>query len=318
MLRHLLWRLRPRGRPLRSVALILLILFGGAGVFQYTQHVTYFTALYWTITTVSTVGYGDVLPTTPDSRIVAMVVMVLAVPVLGLLLADTASTLVEGRLRSVLGLAAHRMPNGFMIVLGWSPPAQVAVSDLLAQGRRVLVVADVDTLGLEHANLTFLHDDPASEATLARVQPQRAGAAILCHDHDGDILVAALSLHRMAPNLPLSAIPARANTASALLELGLLASFPSDDLMGHVLSRAAEAPHAGALLWHLVRDESHRIVETRPEPAEVGQSLASARAERAMRGELLLGALDNGNVRFTSESLQLTGDTRLLLLRRSG
>ena len=307
------WRLTP-GRAVRAILAVVIILAGGALVFHWTQHVGYFTALYWVITTVSTVGYGDVVPHSRAARIVAMVVMVVAVPVMGLLLADAASGLVEGRLRRILGMSTRSVPKDYMLVLGWTMPARIAVTDLLARGRHVLVIANVDGLGMDHPNLQFLHGDPADEANLERINPQDAHAAILCHDHDGDILIAALALHHMAPQLPITAVPSRSNTAQAMADLGLLASFPSNDLMGHVLARAAQAPHAGPLIWQLVRDEHHRIQEETPNAAEIGQTMEEVRSARALKGQLVFGVLNGDQVEFALSGQRLTADHRLIVL----
>jgi len=55
---------------------------------------TYIAALYWTVTTMSTVGYGDIVPTSSIQRIYAMMVMMLGV---------SAYTFVIGNVASVLG-----------------------------------------------------------------------------------------------------------------------------------------------------------------------------------------------------------------------
>ncbi len=312
MIRRVGWRAR---RTARIPLVVLLILLGGALLFRWTQHVGLFTALYWTVSTVTTVGYGDVVPTNMAARIVAMGFMLIGVPVLGLLLADVASGFVEGRIRRVLGMTARRMPQGYMLVLGWSQAARIAVRDLLARGRHVLVIAETDSLGMEHQNLQFLHADPASEETLERAEPLKASSALLCHEHDGNLLIAALALHHLAPQLPIVAIPARTNTARALTELGLLTSFPSDDLMGHVLSRSAQAPYAGPLLWQLVRDDEHRIAQVTPHREEVGQNVDAVRAQRALAGELLLGLVEQGEVRFALRGQTIQKESRLLVLR---
>ena len=211
-------------------------------------------------------------------------------------------------------MSTRTMPNDYMLVLGWTMPARIAVTDLLARGRHVLVVADVEDLGMDHPHLQFLHGDPADEATLGRVHPETAHAAILCHDHDGDILIAALALHHLAPELPITAVPSRSNTAQAMADLGLLASFPSDDLMGHVLARAAQAPHAGPLIWQLVRDEHHRIQEDTPQADEIGQTMEAVRSTRALKGQLVFGVLNGDQVEFALSGQRLTQDHRLIVL----
>jgi voltage-gated potassium channel len=53
------------------------------------------TALWWAITTVTTVGYGDVTPVTPQGRGIAVLVMIVGVSLFGLLTANAASFFVD-------------------------------------------------------------------------------------------------------------------------------------------------------------------------------------------------------------------------------
>ena len=315
VLRDLFSRLRPRGLGAgRVLVLVLAVIFGGAWLFMRTEHVSYFKAIYWAVTTASTVGYGDVVPTNVAARVVAMGMMVLAVPLLGLALASIASVLVEGRLRSVLGMAGHSFPDGFTLVLQWSASAQVAVRDLLRRGHSVVVVSDVDRLGVEDPHLHFVHGDPVDEDLLTSLRPEGARAALLCHAHDGDLLVAAIALHRIAPGLPLMAVPARASTAHALRELGIAVSFPSAEFMGYVLARGSESPHAGELLWQLVADDAYAVRERPVAREEVGGTVEAARARRAASGEIVLGVFDRGRVSFTLAGKALDAGDRLLVL----
>ncbi len=52
-------------------------------------------ALWWAITTVTTVGYGDVTPVTPEGRLVAVVLMLAGIGVIGVFTATVASLLFE-------------------------------------------------------------------------------------------------------------------------------------------------------------------------------------------------------------------------------
>ena len=50
-------------------------------------------ALWWAITTVTTVGYGDIVPMTPEGRLIAVVLMLTGIGVIGLFTASVASLL---------------------------------------------------------------------------------------------------------------------------------------------------------------------------------------------------------------------------------
>ena len=302
----------------RLLVPIVAVLFGGAWLFSRVQHTTFFTALYWAVTTATTVGYGDVAPANARARLVAMGMMVLAVPLLGLGLADLASHLVEGRLRSVLGMGRSVYPAGYTLVLAWTPSSRVAVNDLLARGRVVVVVADVDGLGQESPRLHFVHGDPADEHLLTTLGPQRARACLLCHERDGDMLVAAVALHRLAPHLPLMAAPARAGTAQAMRELGIAVGFPVSEFIGYVLARGSETPHAGALLWQIVAGDDRVLREFPVAQGEAGRRLGEVSGGRAAHGELVVGLLRGGEVRLAGAEEVLEADDRILAFVRKG
>ena len=57
-------------------------------------------ALYWGIVTLTTVGYGDVLPTTPEGKAAAMVLMVLGISLYSAITATITSVLIAGRARA--------------------------------------------------------------------------------------------------------------------------------------------------------------------------------------------------------------------------
>jgi voltage-gated potassium channel len=53
-------------------------------------------AVWWAFTTVTTVGYGDYVPVTPEGRIVAVGLMIGGVAIIGVITASFASWLIEG------------------------------------------------------------------------------------------------------------------------------------------------------------------------------------------------------------------------------
>ena len=55
-------------------------------------------ALWWALSTVTTVGYGDIVPATPPGRIVGMLLMVVGIGVMAALISQVSATLVESRM----------------------------------------------------------------------------------------------------------------------------------------------------------------------------------------------------------------------------
>jgi voltage-gated potassium channel len=106
------------------------ILVGGLLILASTVAVTYAerghggsiddfgTALWWAMATVTTVGYGDVAPTTPAGRGVAVFVMLIGITLFGLFTANAATFLLQSRGRG-------------------DPHKDVTLSDIAAQLQRL-------------------------------------------------------------------------------------------------------------------------------------------------------------------------------------
>jgi voltage-gated potassium channel len=58
-------------------------MLAGAAAFSATDHVSFWVACYWALSTASTVGYGDLVPESGAARVVAAAVMLTAIPLLG-------------------------------------------------------------------------------------------------------------------------------------------------------------------------------------------------------------------------------------------
>jgi voltage-gated potassium channel len=87
------------GRILPALFVTMLgLIFAFAAVMRVADPAsfpTYGTALWWSVSTVTTVGYGDVVPKEPFGRIVAGILMVLGFAFLSLVTGTIASALVS-------------------------------------------------------------------------------------------------------------------------------------------------------------------------------------------------------------------------------
>lgn len=56
-------KVKPRiMKAVRGVVVLLILVAAGSILLHYTEHVDWFDCVYWTLTTLSTVGYGDIVP----------------------------------------------------------------------------------------------------------------------------------------------------------------------------------------------------------------------------------------------------------------
>src|SRR5579872_5338883 len=76
-------------------AVTAAVIVGWGVLFDVTQHAGLLTGLYWSVTTATTVGYGDITPRGDSGRLLAIGTMLTAIP----LLAATFSEIHLNRIR---------------------------------------------------------------------------------------------------------------------------------------------------------------------------------------------------------------------------
>jgi voltage-gated potassium channel len=300
----------------------IAVLLGGAGasiligavLFAVTQDVSFGTGLYWAIVTAATVGYGDVTPHDSVGRIIAIGVILTTIPLLGAVFALFAGLAAVVQIRRLFGME-HGPPDGpFSAVYGAHPAVPRIVEELVASGRRVALVADVDPSEV-HPDARLVAGDPTSDVVIRKSRPDRAEDALVLGTDDGDVLVTCVSLRAVAPDLPIFALANSPKIAQALRDLGVHQTLASDELVAHILAKSLEAPHAGDLLLRLVDSERYRLEETVARDELVGQSLRELELDRPA---IVLGLVRDGDMMLAldGELVVRPGDAVVTVIAR--
>jgi voltage-gated potassium channel len=292
-------------------ALTMLVL-GAAAFSIVTPHMSFGAALYWSITTATTVGYGDIDPTNAAGRVIANVVMLTTIPTLAAVFAVWTSTTVIKHLRRLFGLDSALPTRPYTLVYGSSPIVGRALDELAGSGDPVVLVADTKPAGLDDA-IMFVTGDPSDDTVVQASHPERANRALIAATSDADTLVIAVALHSLAPELEILALTQSPKVARALAELGVRHTLAADDLIAHTLAKSLETPQAGDLLLQLVDTDRYRLKQS-PVSAELAaRPLSAARA--AAPGTLVLGisrgdAVDLG---LSDDPVLQSGDSLIVL-----
>jgi voltage-gated potassium channel len=167
----------------RLVIITLGILVLGTGGLYFFEHPTNHgvqsigDAAWWSIVTVTTVGYGDIFPTTPGGRIVAAGVMLVGIGFLGLFTATVASIFVERKLKEERGLKAVKVKD-HTIICGWNYRAHDILKEIRAEktGKTeiVVVIANIESKPVDDDALYLVKgevtEDNLKRANLAEAQ----------------------------------------------------------------------------------------------------------------------------------------------------
>src|SRR5947207_8859973 len=117
-----------------ALAGIALLTAGGAFGFAMIEGMSAIDALYMSIITISTVGFAEVKPLSPEGRIFTMALIVTGVGTAFYLFAVVAELLIEGGLRDFLGRAAMQRQieqlENHVVVCGFGRFGRAVVEEL--------------------------------------------------------------------------------------------------------------------------------------------------------------------------------------------
>jgi voltage-gated potassium channel len=270
-------------------AVVLTVLWGA--LFAATQRLPVTTGLYWAITTATTVGYGDVTPHNVAGRVVASATMLTIIPLLASVFALVTGAAAADGIRRILAMGT-RFPEGvFRLVIGMDPTVPAILDELVRAGDPVVLVADVDPASVR-PEVHVVRGDPTQPNTMRKARPQDAQQVLITGTSDGDVLVSAVLLRKLAPDLPAAALVRSASVREALRDLGVEQTISAEGLVAHALAKSMEAPHAGEMLTQLVESDKHSLTELEAGADAVGKPLSAIRDERA--GLLVLGLVHDG------------------------
>jgi voltage-gated potassium channel len=283
-----------RSHILAVLGLALLSILGGAVAFSIAEHLSIWTGLYWSVTTASTVGYGDVTPHTGSGRIIAVAVMLTAIPLLAAAFAFIAAAATAARLSRFLNVEPHLPSGRFVVLLGMHPTVPLVCQQLHDAGYLVVIAADVETATLP-SYVHHVKGAPTAEATVTATNPREAKSVLLVSQDDGELLVTAVLLRHLAPDVPVVAVAQSTRVAVALSDLGVGQTISTEALLGNTLAKSLESPHAGDVLLSLLDGEGYKIEEVGCSAELTGMTLQAARSQA---DGLLLGIVRDGIVQL--------------------
>ena len=152
-------------------------------------------AIYWAVVTIATVGYGDVVPSSPLAKVLALVIILSGPALLSLLTASIASMLVEKKIREGEGLETIK-DRDHVIICGWNENGEKVVDGILLQLKgtkpKIVLVNELDKEDIQSIQVQYKDHDIAfvrgnfvKEEVLARANLPRARAAIVLADLSG-------------------------------------------------------------------------------------------------------------------------------------
>lgn len=195
-------------KKLKVAFLILLsmVVTGTLG-FHFIEGWGMLESLYATMTTMSTVGYGDFYPKTAAGQVFTIFLIIFGVGAMLYTIGLMAESMVEGKIRSIMGWGKmdktiKRMSNHYIICgcgrIGF------LISKELAEGKVDFVIVDNNPEVLqkvEEEGFIFLKGDATNDKTLISAGINRARGVVCVLPTDAENLYVILTAKELNPNV---------------------------------------------------------------------------------------------------------------------
>ena len=231
--------MRPTQRFTIAVAALALITAIGTAGFMLLEGLPIGDAVYLTVMTLTTVGYGDVVPHTAGGRAFTMALVLSGLGTVFYLASVGAEIVLEGHLRDLLGRNAMQRRiselREHVIICGYGRFGR-AVADELRRNQCDVVVIDVDAARedeLKSAGVPYLIGSALTDEILERAGIERARAIVIATPSDPDNVFITLSAREKSKTIR---IHARGESDAGLRRLELAGA-----------NQALAAYHSGGL-----------------------------------------------------------------------
>ena len=209
-------------RFLSAIAVLAAILVVGAVGYVVIEGMSWVDALYMTVITLSTVGFGEIEPLSDGGRVFTIVLIVSGVSTLGYAAASIVEYVVGGYLtarfaqrrkeRALAELERH------YIVCGYGRVGSELAANLRDAGCPVVVI-DHDESHFQRAEadgMLAVYGNAASSAVLHEAGIERAAGILVATGSDAENVYTVLAAHVLAPQVP---VVARASSSEAVERL---------------------------------------------------------------------------------------------------
>ena len=270
------------GVALGSLFLAALIVYlGGAGYKDNnsTTPISFNDAFYYATVSLSTTGYGDIVPVSPTARLITTLVITPLRLLFLIVLVGTTVELLTERSRQSFRISRWRSRvRDHTIVVGYGTKGRAAVETLLGDGAQPtdIVVVDTDRANLDAASalgLVTVTGNATRSSVLRIAGVQQAAALIVAVSRDDTAVLVTLTARELAPKVRLVASVRESENVHLLRQSGASSVVVSAETAGRLLGMATTTPSVVEVVEDLLTpDAGFAISEREVDDAEVGGS----------------------------------------------
>ncbi len=215
-------------------------------------------AVYYATVSITTTGYGDIVPVTDGARLATILLVTPARVLFLILLVGTTVELLAERTRYLIRVRKWRLTlKDHVIVCGFGTKGRTALDALIAKGtpRESVVVIDERQEALaaaDSAGVAAVMGSGSESDVLEQAGIARARAVVVAPDRDDTAILMTLTAREMNPDVTLVAAAREAQNVHLLKQSGADSVITSSSAAGRLMGLATTAPRLVEVLEDLL------------------------------------------------------------------
>ena len=214
------------GRLCLAIAIIIGLMFVGTTGFHYIEGWGWFDGFYMTLTTMATVGYGEIHPLSHTGRIFNSLLIAASVIAAGFTIATFSQTLIEFEFRKVFGRRwmdreLAKLSDHY-IICGAGRVGRTVARELRQRGRSCVII-EKDPLRArwaEDENIPVIIGNASSEENLVKAKIHSACGFVAAVSSDAENLYIILTARGFRSDLQIIARASEEEATAKLLRAG--------------------------------------------------------------------------------------------------
>ncbi|MEU4428470.1 potassium channel family protein [Actinoplanes sp. NPDC024001] len=275
-------------------------------------HVSVLDAAYYSGVSLSTTGYGDIVPVSRSARLVNLVViMPLRVFFLALLVGTTFEVLTQRTRRQWRLIRWRSRLRGHTVVIGYGNKGRAAVRVLreAADQDVQFVVVDASATTAQEAAAdghAAIVGDATRAMILRRAGVEEAARVIVAADRDDTAALVTLSVRQLTGSATITVAVRASENVPLLRRSGATSVITSSEAAGRLLGLAARSPAASEVIGDLlIQGNGLRLIDRPARQDEVGASPKDCE-------DLILAVVRNGELMRYDQIRAFAADDRLI------
>lgn len=306
ILRFLGLEVKVKPRFFRTFAMFIILIAFSTISIHFVEERSWFDSLYFTVSTISTVGFGDITPLSTVGKIIVILLIIFGIAIFFLIIESLMQIAVKKRVAEVLELEEEEIKlENHVIVCGYGLYGKVVAKELKTLGETILVVDNEEDKVKEAEEDEFdtIKGSAMEESTLIKAEIEKAKALVITQEDAGTVAFIAITAQQINPEIRLIARASKVEYLDQFLKVGIDRIISPEAVGGRMMARAATAPQYFDFLNRLTVVPGLELAEMNIEKGSEAAGKACGEMAKRCRAHCLVLYKETGEI-IPSPSLE--------------